>query len=68
MALEIKIPGPGDKRVLKNIAQGVFDKEVSEHLTAEFLDDPRHHLAVAIEAGVVMFTFPLNERLPPDIF
>ena len=32
----------------------MFDNPIDERLTAEFLQDPRHHLAVAVEEGVVV--------------
>jgi aminoglycoside 6'-N-acetyltransferase I len=46
--------GPGDEAVLANVAPGVFDHEVEPALSAEFLHDPRHHLAVALEDGTVV--------------
>ena len=54
MAIEVKILGRGDDAVLANVAPGVFDHGVDSKLTAEFLADARHHLAVAVEDGVVV--------------
>jgi aminoglycoside 6'-N-acetyltransferase I len=46
--------GPGDAPVLDRVAGGVFDNAVDARWTAEFFADPRHHLAVAIDAGEVV--------------
>jgi ribosomal protein S18 acetylase RimI-like enzyme len=54
MSVEIKIVGRGDHGVLSNVAPGVFDNAVDSRLTAEFLADPRHHLAVAVDDGAVV--------------
>jgi aminoglycoside 6'-N-acetyltransferase I len=51
---EIKVLGPADKSVLSRVAPGVFDHDVDPALSAEFLGDPRHHLAVALEDDVVV--------------
>jgi hypothetical protein len=48
MTATIKILQPGDDHVLMNVAEGVFDYPVDAKLTREFLEDPRHHIAVAI--------------------
>ena len=54
MTLDIRLLAPGDERVLARVAPGVFDHDVDPGLTTEFLRDPRHHLAVAIEDGTVV--------------
>ena len=54
MAIEIKVLRRGDESVLKNVATDVFDNPVDPELTREFLGDPRHHIAVAVDAGVVV--------------
>ena len=54
MNATIRLLGPGDDAVLRSVAEGVFDGPVDPRLTAEFLSDPRHHLAVAVEDGVVV--------------
>jgi aminoglycoside 6'-N-acetyltransferase I len=45
---------PGDEAVLTRVAAGVFDHNINAHRASEFLQNPNHHLAVAIEAGVVV--------------
>jgi ribosomal protein S18 acetylase RimI-like enzyme len=54
MTTIIKILQPGDDHVLMNVAEGVFDLPVDANLTKEFLEDPRHHIAVAVDDGVVV--------------
>jgi ribosomal protein S18 acetylase RimI-like enzyme len=54
MGLDIRLLGPNDEAVLDRVAPDVFDNPVNPRWTAEFLNDDRHHLAVAIEDGVVV--------------
>ena len=54
MAIEFRILGLGDAAVLDRVADGVFDDAVQPALTREFLGDARHHLAVALDDGVVV--------------
>lgn len=54
MTIEFKVLGAGDEHVLSRVAPEVFDLPVDERLTAEFLQDTRHHIAVAIDEGVVV--------------
>ena len=51
---EIRVLGSEDEAVLTQVAPGVFDHDVDPALSAEFLRDPRHHLAVALESGSVV--------------
>lgn len=66
MTAEIKILGKGDEKVLANIAPGVFDHDVEEHWSSEFLGDPRHHLAVATDAGLVVGFASAVDYVNPD--
>jgi ribosomal protein S18 acetylase RimI-like enzyme len=54
MTAIIKTLQPGDDHILTNIAAGLFDGPVDAKLTKEFLEDPRHHIAVAIDDGKVV--------------
>jgi ribosomal protein S18 acetylase RimI-like enzyme len=54
MTIEIRALGPGDDDVLARVADDVFDHPVDPALAFEFLNDPRHHIAVAIDASVVV--------------
>jgi ribosomal protein S18 acetylase RimI-like enzyme len=54
MTLEYRMLGPGDATVLDRVADDVFDGAVQPALAQEFIEDDRHHLAVAIDEGVVV--------------
>ena len=54
MAFTVRVLASGDEALLANVADGVFDNPVDPKLAAMFLSDPRHHIAVAIDAGVVV--------------
>jgi ribosomal protein S18 acetylase RimI-like enzyme len=54
MTLEYRILRAGDAAVLDRVADDLFDGAVQPALAREFLDDARHHLAVAIDDGVVV--------------
>jgi aminoglycoside 6'-N-acetyltransferase I len=49
----VRVLGPADAKLLDNVAEGVFDDPVIPAIAAEFLNDPRHALCVAIVDGVV---------------
>lgn len=66
MSFEIRILGPGDHALLARVADDVFDHAVDPALTAEFLADPRHHLAVAIDRGTVVGFASGVHYLHPD--
>src|SRR5687767_3857571 len=44
----------GKQAVLGDVAPGVFDDAIEPRLVLEFLSDPRHHLAVAIDSCQVI--------------
>lgn len=54
MAIEIRVLRVGDEAVLAKVAQDVFDYPIDAAAAKSFLRDPRLHLAVAIDAGVVV--------------
>ena len=68
----IEILGPGDAATLSDVEDHVFDHPVRRELVAEFLADPRHHLAVAVEAqGVVGFASAVHyvhPDKPPELW
>jgi ribosomal protein S18 acetylase RimI-like enzyme len=51
---EIRGLGPDDAAVLAKVADEVFDNPVDPGLAAEFLAAANCHMAVALEAGVVV--------------
>jgi aminoglycoside 6'-N-acetyltransferase I len=51
---DIRVLRAGEEAILDNVFPGVFDNCVDRTAAPEFLADPRHHLAVAIEDGEVV--------------
>jgi ribosomal protein S18 acetylase RimI-like enzyme len=66
MAVEIKVLRDGDEAVLARVADEVFDEPVDPAFTREFLADPRHHIAVAVDDGVVVGFASGVHYLHPD--
>src|SRR5262249_13093965 len=66
MSVEIKLLGSGDEAVLGRVAPEVFDNRIDPSLAAEFLKDPRHHLAVAVDAGTVVGFVSAVHYVHPD--
>jgi GNAT superfamily N-acetyltransferase len=66
MPIEIRVLGPGDDSVLQRVAPDVFDGPVDSPLSAEFLADPRHHLAVALDDGQVVAMASALHYVHPD--
>ena len=54
MPIEYRILRAGDEALLASAAADVFDDPVLLQAVREFLSDPRHHLAAAIEDQVVI--------------
>lgn len=54
MAIEIKVLQQGDDHILMRVAPEVFDNPIDAELAKEFLQDPRHHIAVALDDGLVV--------------
>jgi aminoglycoside 6'-N-acetyltransferase I len=66
MTVEIRLLGPGDIAVFDRVADGVFDHAVDPGLSRAFLGDPRHHMAVAIEDGIVVGMGSAVDYIHPD--
>lgn len=49
-----------------NVADDVFDAEVSPHWIASFLNDPRHHLVVAKADGCIIGFVSAVDYVHPD--
>jgi aminoglycoside 6'-N-acetyltransferase I len=65
-AAQIRVLGPGDADALTRVAPGVFDGPIIEALALEFLNDRRHHLAVALDAGCVVGMASALHYVHPD--
>jgi ribosomal protein S18 acetylase RimI-like enzyme len=72
MTIDIRLLGPGDDAVLVRVADGVFDHPINPWYASEFLNDPRHHLAVALDDGVVVGfasgVHYIHPDKPPQLF
>ena len=52
--MECRLASLNDAVLLATAAHDVFDHAADPSLTAEFLSDPRHHLAIAIDEGRIV--------------
>jgi aminoglycoside 6'-N-acetyltransferase I len=66
MAVDIRLLGPQDAGVLAHVAPDVFDDPIDAGRAGEFLADPRHHLAVAVEDGRVVGFVSAVHYVHPD--
>ena len=66
MAIEVKLLALQDAAVLANVAPDVFDDPIDVARADEFLADPRHHLAVAVEDGCVVGFVSAVHYVHPD--
>lgn len=64
--IEVRVLGSGEGQVLAHVAADVFDNPVDPQQAAAFLADPRHHIAVAIDAGQVVGFASGVDYLHPD--
>src|SRR5713226_5591377 len=64
--IEVRVLHRGDEPLLMRVAPGVFDNAVDVENTANFLRDPRHHLAVAVEEDVVVGFCSAVDYIHPD--
>src|SRR5690349_3504164 len=64
--IEIRRLGPDDASVLTRVADEVFDHAVDPRTTHRFLADARHHLIVALDAGVVVGMITALDYVHPD--
>src|SRR5258708_15522281 len=54
MSVKVRVLQRGDEDIFSNVAPEVFDNTIDPDYTREFLRDPRHHIAVAIDGNVVV--------------
>jgi ribosomal protein S18 acetylase RimI-like enzyme len=66
MTVEIRLLARADGAVLDRVAPDVFDGPIDPRWAAEFLADPRHHLAVAIDDGEVVGFASAVHYVHPD--
>jgi GNAT superfamily N-acetyltransferase len=66
MAIEIRVLEANEASVLDQVAAGVFDNPIVPESARAFLADPRHHLAVALDGGIVVGFASGVQLLHPD--
>ena len=64
--IEIRILTQVDTELLDHVAPDVFDEPIDANWSAEFLADSRHHLAAAIEDGVIVGIASAVHYVHPD--
>ncbi|MCL1634124.1 GNAT family N-acetyltransferase [Luteimonas sp. SX5] len=64
--IAIRLLTPADAEALVSAAPGVFDHEVDPALAAEFLSDPRHHMATAFDGPTVVGMASAVHYVHPD--
>lgn len=64
--MQIKILASGDDSLLQSVADDMFDDPLLPEATREFLRDPRHHLAVAIDGGSIVGFASAVHYVHPD--
>ena len=74
MPVTIRMLGPDDGAMLQNVAADVFDNPVDARWSAEFLADPRHHLAIALDeesgqvVGMATGVHYVHPDKPPELW
>lgn len=64
--VEVRLLGQEEIELLRTADPDVFDDDVDPARAAEFLLDPRHHLAVAIDGGLVVGIASAVHYVHPD--
>ena len=62
----IQTLSPADISVLMHVAEDVFDNSIDESFAREFLNDPRHHIVVAIADDVIVGFASAVHYIHPD--
>jgi aminoglycoside 6'-N-acetyltransferase I len=62
----VKVLSASDISLLMNVVDGAFDNPVDEKLAREFLEDPRHHIVVAVSDGMVIGFASAVHYIHPD--
>lgn len=66
MLIRYQLLGRDDAHVLGKVAPNVFDNAVDPRWTREFLDDPRHHMIVALDGDLVVGMVSAIHYVHPD--
>jgi aminoglycoside 6'-N-acetyltransferase I len=66
MSVQLRLLGSGDLPLLDRVADDVFDAPVDPRWARAFLADPRHHMVVALDDGVVVGMASAIDYVHPD--
>lgn len=66
MPVEIRCLKPGEAGILDRVGPEVFDDPIVAAAARAFMDDPRHHIAVALDGGVVVGFVSAVHYVHPD--
>jgi ribosomal protein S18 acetylase RimI-like enzyme len=66
VSVEIRVVQHDEHAVLDQVAPDVFDHAIDPRWSVEFFEDPRHHLAVALDGGVVVGFASAVHYVHPD--
>ena len=64
--ITIRMAGPGDDALFARVAHDVFDHALQPALIAEFLNDQRHHIALALDGDLVVGMATAVHYIHPD--
>lgn len=64
--MKYKLLGPGDEKLLEASERSLFDGDIRLELGSQFLSDPRHHIAVAIEDSTIVGFASAVRYIHPD--
>ena len=66
MAIAVRLMTADEASVLDAVAPDVFDGPIDRRWSAEFLADPRHHLAVALDGRTIVGMASAVHYVHPD--
>ncbi len=64
--MKYKLLRSGDEKLLEASEQSLFDGDIRPELGSQFLSDPRHHIAVAIEDFTIVGFASAVRYIHPD--
>lgn len=64
--IDVRILTIRDAELFSSIADDVFDEPINPEYVAAFLSDPRHHIAVGIDDGVIIGFASGIDYIHPD--
>jgi len=64
--MKYKLLSSGDEKLLEAAERGLFDGDIRPELGSQFLSDPRHHIAVAIEDSKIIGFASAGRYIHPD--